>query len=91
MPHHAGDPFRIGGPAAHDTADLFRQRTDDRLLRQCVIAVIEARRSARKILGRERQAALMLVILVAVEDVVLAIVLVLHDEIDHGKPRAQRI
>ena len=90
MAHHAGDPARVGGAAAHDAADLLAQGADARPLGPRMVVVID--RAARVPTGADgdRQAALELVVIVAVEQVVLAVVLVVQHGVGGGEPRFEQ-
>src|SRR5262245_65893979 len=79
MAHHAAQPLRIGRTAAHDPADLLLQRTDPGMVWAGMVVVEDLRLATRKVPDGGGKAALELVIVVAVEQVVLAIVLVVQD------------
>ena len=76
--HDPGDPARVGGAAAHDAADLLAQGTDARPVGCRMVVVIDRDRAPRQMPDRDRQPALELVIIVAVEQIVLAVVLVVQ-------------
>ncbi len=59
MPHHAGDPGRIGGARADDAGDLLGQRARVRLLGTGRIEVIERRSCRAEMSCRRRNAGLM--------------------------------
>ena len=84
--HDPGDPARVRRPAAHDTADFLAQAADDRPFRPRMVVVPDRRRAARKPPHDQRQPALELVIVVAVEQIVLAIVLVVQHRIRGREP-----
>src|SRR5436305_13653533 len=73
VPHYAGDPARVGGAAAHDPADLLAQAADAGAIRLRMVVVVDRRGAARQMPRRERETALELVIIVAVEEGVLAL------------------
>src|ERR1700716_4008680 len=72
VPHHAGDPARVGGAAAYDSADLLAQGADLRPVGLRMVIVIDRRSVARQMPDCERQPTLELVVIIAVEQVVLA-------------------
>ena len=86
MAHDAFDPFRIDHAGPHDAADLFLEAPDDRFFRSGMVVVVDFRASTRHVLDRRRHAAFELVVVVAVEQVVLAIVLILHHRLDRTQP-----
>ena len=86
-PHQlsGGQRQRVVIATAHHTADLLFQRAYHRLFRPRMVVVIDRGTRTAKLLGRGRHAALELIIIVAVEQIVLAIVLVLHDRLDRAQ------
>src|SRR4029077_17675445 len=88
VPHHAGDPPRVGGADAHDPADLFAQGTDLRPVGRRVVVVVDRRPVAGQMPDGERKPALELIVIVTVEEVVLAIVLVV--QYGFGASRSER-
>ena len=80
--HHARDPFRIGGAAAHDAGDFVGERPRQRRFRPRGIDVRNARRAALQRLHRRRKAAHELVIIVGIQNIVLAVVLGLRHQIE---------
>ncbi len=91
VPHDAGQPFRVDDARADDAADLVLERADHRPLGPGVVVVVDDRRPAGQVLDRRRGAALELVVVVRVEQVVLAVVLVLHDRLGVRQPRLQPV
>src|SRR6266851_8371789 len=89
VPHHPGQPFRVRCAGAHDAADLVCEAADSRRLRARMIAVPDRRLAAGEVADGDRKAALELVVIVAVENVVLAIVLVVHDCLGCGEAVAE--
>ena len=85
--HHPGDPARVRGAAADHPAQLLAQAADARPLGPRVVIVPDRRRAARELPDGEREPALELVIIVAVEEVVLAVVLVVQHGVGAGEPR----
>ncbi len=77
--HHTGDPARIGGPATHHPRHLVREAADDDMLGPGTVGVIDRRRLARQRLDGSRRPPHELVVIIAVENVVLAVVLRLDD------------
>ena len=82
---HAGDPLRVGHARAQHAADLLRQGAQARRGRIGVVAAIHPRLLAAQVAHGRRHAALELVVIVGIEQVVLAVVLVVHHEIDAGQ------
>src|SRR5712691_2858862 len=76
VPHHALDPARVGGAPAHDAPDLLAQGADARPVGLRMIDVVDRRFAPRQMPHGERKAALELVVIVIVGEIVLAIVLV---------------
>src|SRR5207248_8471781 len=71
VPHNAGDPARVSGAAADHASQFLAQAADARPLRPRVVVVPNCRRAAREVSDNEGEAALELVVVVAVEQVVL--------------------
>src|SRR5689334_2792016 len=90
MAHHAGEPFRVDDPGADDAADLLLKRAYARRLRARMVVVVNDRRGPGEMAYRRGEAALELVVVVAVEQVVLAVVLVLHHRLGGGEPVAEQ-
>ena len=84
--HDPGDPARVGRAAADDAADLLAQAADARRLGPRMVVVIDRRGPPRQLPDDQRQPALELVVVVAVEQIVLAVVLVVHDRVGGGEP-----
>ena len=82
MAHHAGDPFRIGGAGAHDPADFLFERTDLRAFGARMVIVIDFDAFALQRLDRGGKPTLELVIIIAIEKVMLAIILIVNDRFD---------
>src|SRR3954465_9081580 len=91
VPHDPGDPARVGGAAAHHPADLLAQAADTRPVGLGVIVVVDRRRASREVPHRQRQPALELVVIIAVEQIVLAIVLVVQHRLGLGEPRFEQV
>ena len=89
MAHHAAQPFRVGGAPAHDPADLLLERAHARVLGAGMVVVEDLRLAAGQMAHGGGEAALELVVVVAVEQVVLAIVLVVQDQLDAGAGAAR--
>ena len=87
--HHAAQPFRVGGAPAHDAADLLLERAHARVLGAGMVVVEDLRLAAGQVAHGGGEAALELVVVVAVEQVVLAIVLVVQDQLDAGAGAAR--
>src|SRR6185312_9824839 len=90
VPHHAVEPFGIGGAAMNDPADLLAEAADARRLGPRMIVVIDRRRHTREMADRDCEPALELIVIVAVEQIVLAIVLILDDGFDGFEPRTEK-
>ena len=90
VPHRAIDPFRVAGAPADDTADFLAKGADHRTLRQRMVIVIDRNIAARQMRHRRRQPAGELVVIIAVEDVVFAIVLIVQHSIRGGETCLQR-
>src|SRR5205085_9718280 len=75
VPHNTGDPARIGGAAAHDAPDFFTQGANARSVGLRMIGVIDRWRASRQMPHRECEPPFELVVVIAVEEIVLAIVL----------------
>ncbi|MDT4840593.1 hypothetical protein FQZ97_744210 [compost metagenome] len=78
VPFHPGDPLGVGRAGAHHTAQLLLEAADARQVGLAVVAVVTGDLFPAQGLGGGEHAALELVVVVGVEDVVLAIVLVLQ-------------
>ena len=87
--HDAGDPFRIDDAGADHAGDLFLEGADARALGPRMVVVIDDRRRAPQMPHRRRKPAFELVVIVAVEQVVLAIVLVVQHRLDGAEPLAE--
>src|SRR5229473_2196284 len=87
VPHHALDPARVGGAAAYDAADFLAQGADARPVGLRMIIVVDRRVAPRQMPHGEREPALELIVIVAVEEVVLAIVLVVDDGVGRSEAR----
>ena len=85
VPHDPGDPARVGGAAAHDPADFLAQGADARPVGLRMVVVVDRRGAPGQVPDRDRQAALELVVIVAVEQVVLAVVLVVQYRVGGGE------
>src|SRR5258708_31192460 len=85
VPHDTGDPARVGGATAHDPADLLSQAADARSVRLRMVVVVDRRVAPRKAANRGGETAFELVIIVAVEQIVFAIVLVVDDGVGGGE------
>src|SRR5258707_12244037 len=86
VPHHPGDPARVGGAAAHDPADFLAQSPNARPVGLRVVVGVARRRAPREMPHRQRQPTLELVVIIAVQEVVLAIVLVVQYGLGVGEP-----
>ena len=71
------DPLRVYRTRTHDPSDLFLKRSNPRSLRPGMVVMVDDRLLSAQLLDRSGESSLELVVVVAVEDVVLAIVLVL--------------
>src|SRR3546814_9072842 len=80
--HDAGNPLWIDRSGAHHARDLLLQGADLRALGARVVIVVDDGPRAGEVLHRRRQAALELVVVVGVEQIVLAVVLVVDDGLD---------
>ena len=85
VPHDRLDPLRIGGAGPHDTPDLIVEGSHPRALRPAVVVVVDDRLISAQASHGGGQPPLELVIVVAIEEIVFAIVLVVDDGID--RPR----
>src|SRR5262249_51027681 len=90
VPHHAGDPFGIDHAAAHDAGDLLRQAADARALGTRMVVVIDRRAAAAQRRCRDRQPTLELIVVVAVEQIVLAVILVVQPAVDRRQPALEQ-
>ena len=89
VPFHPIDPFGVDHARPHDLRDFLFQRPRHRPLRPRVIVVIGRRLASRQRLRRRDQSALELVVVVRIEQIVLAIVLVVHHRLDVAEPRCE--
>ena len=87
MPHDAGEPFRISGPAAHDTGDFLIERPDDRPFGTGMIVVKGSRRLAAQGFHGRGKTTLELIIVIGIKQIVLPVVLVL----DHRPAARTRV
>ena len=78
----AGDPFRVHDARSHDARNLVLERADDGALGTRMVIVIDQGPLAARFLDRGGHAAFELVIVVGIEEIVLAIVLVVNDGLD---------
>ena len=85
MAHDAAQPFRIGGAPAHDAADLLLEGAHAWVLGAGMVVVKDLGLAAGQMADGGGKAALELIVVVAVEQVVLAIVLVVQDQLDAGE------
>ena len=88
---HALDPLGVHHPGPDDAADLFLQRADDGPFGARVVVVIDRALLALQHLDRRGGPSLELVVIVAVEQIVFAVVLVLDDGLDLAQPLAQPV
>ncbi len=72
------DPLRVGRPGTDDPVQFFLEGTDLRQVRLAVVAVVAGGLVAAEAFHRRQHAALELVVVVGVQQVVLAVVLVLQ-------------
>ena len=84
--HDAGDPLGIDHPGADDPRDLLVEGADPGRLRPGVVGVVNRGLCPRKHADGGGDAALELVVVVGIEDVVLPVVLVLHHRLDVPQP-----
>ena len=89
--HAAGDPFRIDDAGAHDARHLLVERADPGRFGPRVVIVIDRRRRPGQVLDRRGEAAFELIVVAAVEQVMLAVVLVLDDRVDLAQPRLEQV
>src|SRR5690606_30167920 len=80
-----GDPFRIDDAGAHDAGDFLLQRARERAFGAGMVVVPGGGAAAGEGFGGGDEATLELVVVVAIEQVVLAIVLVVDDGLDVGE------
>src|SRR5690606_33853962 len=85
------DPFRIHRAGPHDTPDFFLQTANDGALRPRVVAVINRYPLPLEHARGHREPASELVIIVGIQDVVLAIVLIVNDGIDLAQARFEQL
>ena len=86
---HGFDPAGIQNAAADHAHQLFLQRANAKLIGAAGVAVVIRRRAAAKLLDAGLEPALELKIIVGIEDVVLAIILILMNDFDFGEPLAE--
>ena len=84
--HDPLDPLGVGYAGVDHAAELVGERANARVVGHGVVVVVERGRAAGVDRHRRRQAALELVVVVAVEQIVLAVVLVLHHRLDRAEP-----
>ena len=77
--HDTGEPFGIGSPAANHPRDLGLQPTNLGRFRPRMVIVVEGGQMTAGSLHRRSQATLELVIVVAVEQIMLAIILIMNN------------
>ena len=87
---HAVDPFGIDDAGADDAGDLFLQGADHRAFGAGMVVMVDDRGLAAQGLDRRGGAAFERVVIVAVEEVVLAVVLVLDDGVGLAQPGFER-
>src|SRR5262249_2526597 len=88
---YARDPFGIDDTGTDDARDFLLERPRQRPFGAGMIVVVGGRPATHQRLSRHREAALELVVIVAVEQVVLAIVLVVDDGLDVGEARGEAL
>ena len=87
----AFQPLGVDGPRPHHARDLFAQRADARRTGHAEVTVVQGGIVAAQVLDRDRHAALKLVVVVRIQDVVLAVVLVVHDGVNATQALLKRI
>src|SRR5262249_33642257 len=85
------DPLGIDDAGAHDAGDLLVEGAHPRRLRPRMVVVVDRRAAPRELLHGGGKPALELVVVVAVEEGVLAGCLVVEDGIDLGEPALERL
>ena len=83
--HDAGQPFGVDDARPHDAADFLIQGADHRALNARVVVVVDGGGFALQVFHRRRDAALELVVVVGIQQVVLAVVLVLDHRLGLGQ------
>ncbi len=91
VPFDPVDPFRIDHARADHPRDFFVQCSDNGAFRARMVIVIDRAILALKRVNGRGGAALELIIIVAVQDVVFAVVLILDDGIRLFQPRFEPV
>jgi len=91
VPHGTFDPFWIAGAPANNAANLFCKGTDDRSFGQRVVIVIDGHITTGQVCHGGRKTARKLVVIVAVQNIMLAIILIVQNSISSCEPRLKDI
>ena len=81
---HTCDPFGVDRARAHDAGDFFLQRADDGPFRAGMVVVVDFGKLAGSVFGSRCHSAFKLVVIIRIEQIMLAVILVVQNRLDAG-------